>query len=108
MEEDHRAPSGPGGRHGHLRWAPGMQISHPSWGRRPLPLPRRRLCRQGRRALGVALVTGLTLGFRDALRPEPDEPVVVVAEEAGEPPSVGSVTLYFHPEVPEATLVLVR
>ena len=69
-----------------------MQNRDPSW---------------SRRALGVALVTGLTLGFRDALRPEPDEPVVVV-EEGGEPPPLGSVTLYFHPEVPEATLVLVR
>ena len=69
-----------------------MEAPQPSW---------------SRRALGVALVTGLALGFRDALRPEPDEPVVVV-EEAGEPPPVGSVTLYFHPEVPEATLVLVR
>ena len=58
--------------------------------------------------MGVALVTGLTLGLRDALRPDPDRPVVVVVEDADEPPSEGKVTLYFHPEVPEATLVLVR
>ncbi len=57
--------------------------------------------------MGVALVTGLTLGMRDALRPDPDRPVVVV-EDSGEPPPAGKVTLYFHPEVPEATLVLVR
>ncbi len=57
--------------------------------------------------MGVALVTGLALGFRDALRPAPDEPVVVI-EDADEPPPTGSVTLYFHPQVPEATLVLVR
>ncbi len=58
--------------------------------------------------MGVALVTGLTLGLRDALRADPDRPVVVVVEDAGEPPPEGKVTLYFHPEVPEATLVLVR
>ncbi len=57
--------------------------------------------------MGVALVTGLTLGLRDALDPERDRPVVVV-EDAAEPPPEGKVTLYFHPEVPEATLVLVR
>ncbi len=60
-----------------------------------------------RRAAGVALATGLSLGFRDALRPETD-PAVIVVEDASEPLPTGSVTLYFHPEVPEATLVLVR
>jgi hypothetical protein len=69
-----------------------MQMSHPSW---------------SRRAAGMALATGLTLGLRDALRPDPDQPAVVF-EVPGEPPPPGKVTLYFHPEVPEATLVLVR
>ncbi len=69
-----------------------MEATQPSW---------------SRRAVGVALVTGLALGFRDALRPEPDEPIVVI-DDADEPLPTGSVTLYFHPEVPEATLVLVR
>ena len=55
----------------------------------------------------MALVTGLTLGVREALGPERDEPAIVV-EVSGEPPPPGRVTLYFHPEVPEATLVLVR
>ena len=69
-----------------------MAISHPSL---------------TRKAAGVALATGLTLGFRDALEPEPDRAPIVV-EDAGEPLPTGRVTLYFHPEVPEATLVLVR
>ena len=71
---------------------PAMQTSQPSW---------------SRRAVGVALVTGLTLGLRDALGPHPDDPPIVV-EDSGEPPPEGRVVLYFHPEVPEATLVLVR
>ena len=72
--------------------ASGMQTSQPSW---------------SRRAVGAALVTGLTLGVREALQPRRDEPAIVV-EDSGEPPPEGRVTLYFHPEVPEATLVLVR
>jgi hypothetical protein len=78
-----------------------METSEPSSRRTgPLHAP-------GRRALGVALVTGLTLGVREALRPDRDEPAIVV-EASGEPPPEESVILYFHPEVPEATLVLVR
>jgi hypothetical protein len=53
------------------------------------------------------VAAGLTLGFRDALHPEHEDPVVEV-HEAGAPPPPGRVTLFFHPEVPEATLVLVR
>ncbi len=60
-----------------------------------------------RGAIGAALATGLALGFREVLSPEP-EPAVVVIHEVGEPPPLGPVTLFFHPEVPEATLVLVR
>jgi hypothetical protein len=60
-----------------------------------------------RRAVPVAVAAGLTLGFRDALHPEHEDPVVEV-HEAGAPPPPGRVTLFFHPEVPEATLVLVR
>jgi hypothetical protein len=55
----------------------------------------------------IAVAAGLTLGFRDALHPEHEDPVVEV-HEAGAPPPAGRVTLFFHPEVPEATLVLVR
>jgi hypothetical protein len=60
-----------------------------------------------RGAIGAALATGLALGFREVLDPEPG-PEVVVIHELGEPPPLGPVTLFFHPEVPEATLVLVR
>jgi hypothetical protein len=53
------------------------------------------------------VATGLALGFREVLDPDPG-PEVVVIHELGEPPPLGPVTLFFHPEVPEATLVLVR
>ena len=60
-----------------------------------------------RQAIGAAIVTGLALGFREVLRPD-REPEVVIVHEIGEPPPLEGVTLFFHPEVPEATLVLVR
>ncbi|MFN2606927.1 MAG: hypothetical protein ABR511_03370 [Acidimicrobiales bacterium] len=60
-----------------------------------------------RRLLGATVAAGLAFGFRDALQPEPDAPVVVV-DEATDPPPLGAVTLFFHPDVPEATLVVVR
>jgi hypothetical protein len=60
-----------------------------------------------RGAIGAAIATGLALGFREVLDPDPG-PEVVVIHELGEPPPLGPVTLFFHPEVPEATLVLVR
>lgn len=52
-------------------------------------------------------MTALTLGLRDALgapRPRP----AAVADHAGDPPGLDDLTLFFHPTVPEATLVLVR
>ena len=61
-----------------------MQTSDASW---------------SRRAVGAALVTGLTLGLRDALRPDRDEPAIVV-EDSSEPPPPAQVILYFHPQVP--------
>ena len=45
------------------------------------------------------------LGFHEGRRRR--EPVAIVAEDRREQPEDG-VTLFFHPEVPEATLVLVR
>ena len=69
-------------------------------------VPRCRRGRLGRRAVGAAPVTGLSLGLRDTLGPAPAEPVIEI-EGAGAPPPPGRVTLYFHPEVPEATLALV-
>ncbi len=59
------------------------------------------------RLVGATFTVGLALGLRDVLQPEPTSPVVVI-DEAQEPPPPGPVTLYFHPSVPEATLVLVR
>jgi hypothetical protein len=49
----------------------------------------------------------MVLGVRAALD---DAPVVeaVVYERSGGPPPLASVSLFFHPQVPEATLVLVR
>ncbi len=69
--------------------------------------PERGVGRVRKGAIGAAIATGLALGFREVLSPEP-EPEVVVVHELGEPPPLGAVTLFFHPEVPEATLVLVR
>lgn len=60
-----------------------------------------------RRVLGATFAAGLAFGFRDALQPEPDAPIVVM-DEVREPPPLGPVTLFFHPDMPEATLVLVR
>ncbi len=59
------------------------------------------------RHLATAAVVGaVVLGMRDAFRPR--EPVPIVVDHAGDPPELEPVTLFFHPEVPEATLVLVR
>jgi hypothetical protein len=60
------------------------------------------------RLAGAALAAGLTFGLRDSLQPVPDAPIVVVDEGREEPLPVHGVTLFFHPQVPEATLVLVR
>ncbi|MGI8776707.1 MAG: hypothetical protein ACR2LJ_04825 [Acidimicrobiales bacterium] len=60
-----------------------------------------------RRALGATFSVGLALGLREALQPEPSSPIVIIDEER-EPPPLGPVTLFFHPAVPEATLILVR
>ena len=61
--------------------------------------------RQG--AAAGAVVTAMALGMRDVLAPPTEGPAVVVPypelDDTGEP-----ITLYFHPEVPEATLVLLR
>ena len=60
-----------------------------------------------RRLLGATFAAGLALGLRDALQPEATTSIVVI-DDAQEPPPDEPVTLYFHPQVPEATLVLVR
>jgi len=58
------------------------------------------------RTAGAALATGLSLGFQDAL--DPREPAPVVAPERRDAPVRDRIVLYFHPQVPEATLVLIR
>jgi hypothetical protein len=58
------------------------------------------------RTARATLVTGLALGLQDAL--EPRDPPPVVAPELRENPVRDRITLYFHPQVPEATLVLIR
>ena len=60
-----------------------------------------------KRAAGMAVAGGMVLGARDALEGRPEAPAVVV-ESSGAPPPLGRVSLFFHPQVPEATLVLVR
>ena len=58
------------------------------------------------RTAGAALATGLALGFHDAL--EPKDPPPVVTPERKEKSVRDRIVLYFHPQVPEATLVLIR
>jgi hypothetical protein len=59
-----------------------------------------------RRAAGAAVVSGLVLGLRDVLRPREAPPVVVKYRDRE--PLEDDLVLFFHPQVPEATLVLVR
>ena len=58
------------------------------------------------RTAGATLVTGLALGFQDAVDRR-DPPPVIAPERRGEPVR-DRITLYFHPQVPEATLVLIH
>jgi hypothetical protein len=46
------------------------------------------------------------LGFRGTRRRR--EPVAIVVDDRRQPLPAEGMTLFFHPEVPEATLVLVR
>ena len=59
-----------------------------------------------RRVASAALAGAVVLGLRDSFRPR--DRVAVVIDHPGDPPGLEPVTLFFHPEVPEATLVLVR
>lgn len=58
------------------------------------------------RAAGAAFTSSLALGFQDALEPVRHHDPVVIPEPGEEPPADG-IVLYFHPQVPEATLVLI-
>lgn len=84
MGRDHRRP---GQAHG-----PTAEVA------RPTPL--------ARRLLGATFTAGLALGLREVLQPEPTSPAVVI-DDTRELPPLGPVTLFFHPQVPEATLVAV-
>ena len=58
-------------------------------------------------AAATGVVTAMALGMRDVHGPPNEGPAVVVPypeiDDNDEP-----ITLYFHPEVPEATLVRLR
>lgn len=58
------------------------------------------------RTAGATLVTGLTLGFQEVLGHR--EPPPVVTPERRDKSVRDRIVLYFHPQVPEATLVLIR
>lgn len=58
------------------------------------------------RTAGATLATGLTLGMTDALAER--EPPPVVIPERRDRSVRDRIVLYFHPQVPEATLVLIR
>lgn len=58
------------------------------------------------RGAATALVGGLVLGIRDTLQQKPKVPIVI--DHPGDEPLAESIVLFFHPEVPEATLVLIR
>lgn len=59
-----------------------------------------------RRGAATALVSALGLGIQAALGPKKRIPVVI--DHLQDEPTEDGIVLYFHPEVPEATLVLVR
>ena len=60
-----------------------------------------------KRVRGAALVAGLVLGLREVFRP-PRDPVPMVVDFTSDPPNLEPITLFFHPEIPEATLVLLQ
>ena len=58
------------------------------------------------RGAATALVSALVFGIQAALGPKKKVPIVINHRQ-DEPPA-DAITLYFHPDVPEATLVLIR
>jgi hypothetical protein len=58
------------------------------------------------RTAGATLVTGLALGCEETF--DRRDPPPVIAPDRGDEPLREHIALYFHPEVPEATLVLIR
>lgn len=58
--------------------------------------------------MGVAAAgvgSALALGLRDALGPK--QPIPIVVDDPGGELPAGDMILFFHPQAPEATLVLV-
>jgi hypothetical protein len=51
-------------------------------------------------------VSALVLGIQAALGPKKKAPIVI--DHHLDEPAPEGITLFFHPQVPEATLVLVR
>lgn len=58
------------------------------------------------RTAHAAVVSALVLGVGDTFRRR--EAVAVVEEDRRDEPAGDRLILFFHPEVPEATLVVVR
>lgn len=59
-----------------------------------------------KRGAATAIVSALVLGIQAALGPKKKVPVVIDHRQDEPPPE--AITLFFHPEVPEATLMLIR
>ena len=59
-----------------------------------------------RRGAATALVSALGLGIQAALGPKRKVPVVI--DHLQDEPDEDALVVFFHPEVPEATLVLLR
>jgi hypothetical protein len=59
-----------------------------------------------KRGAATALVSALVLGIQAALGPKKKVPIVI-DHRLDEPPPE-AIILFFHPEVPEATLALIR
>ena len=56
---------------------------------------------------GAGIVAAMMLGIRDVLEPPRDD-VPVILEHDGEEYDPPTVDVYLHPDVPEATLVVLR
>ena len=60
-----------------------------------------------KRAVACSVATAIALGLREALE-GPVTPAPIVVDHDGEPGGGERVTLFLHPDIPEASLVLVR
>ena len=60
-----------------------------------------------KRSVACSVATAIAIGLREALEGE-RSPVPIVVEHDGEPGRREHITLFLHPDIPEASLVLVR